>query len=199
MKKNNQVPYFFLALIMVLSIGGFLYSLKPIVAINWFFGVAIGVILQRSKFCLTAAFRDIILFKLGDMAKGLLITMFVSTIGYFIIRKWALAHGLSVPGNFDPIGWHTAIGAVLFGIGMVIAGGCASGTLMRMGEGYAMQWLVFVGLILGSVAGSFNYTWWAPGEAVLMDQVVGLWPAFIAQLLFLCLLYVFVSWWENRS
>jgi len=199
LKKRKQDRYFFLALFMAVIIGGFFYLLNPMVAVNWFFGIAIGMILQRSKFCMTAAFRDIILFKLGGMAKGLLITIFVSTIGYFAVRKWALAHGLSVPGNFDPIGWHTVVGAVLFGAGMVIAGGCASGTLMRMGEGYAMQWLVFAGLILGSVAGSYNYTWWEPGEAVLLDRVIGLWPAFIAQLLFLCLLYVLVGWWEKRS
>lgn len=199
LKKRKQDRYFFLALITAVIIGGFFYWLKPMVAVNWFFGLAIGLVLQRSKFCMAAAFRDIALFKLGGMAKGLLITIFVSTIGYFAVRKWALAHGLSVPGNFDPIGWHTVIGAVLFGIGMVIAGGCASGTLMRMGEGYTLQWLVFAGLILGSAAGSFNYTRWEQGEAVLLDQVFGLWPAFIAQLLFLCLLYVFIGWWERRS
>lgn len=199
LKKTKQDRYFFLALLIAVIIGVFFYLLKPMVAINWFFGIAIGVVLQRSKFCMTAAFRDIALFKLGGMAKGLLITIFVSTIGYFAVRKWALAHGLSIPGNFDPIGWHTVIGAVLFGVGMVIAGGCASGTLMRMGEGYALQWLVFIGVILGSIAGSFNYNWWKPGEAVLLDNLVGLWPAFIGQLLFLCLLYVLVGWWEKRS
>jgi len=199
LRKKQQGRYLLLALIVAVAIGGFFYVRDPMVAVNWFFGIAIGVVLQRSKFCMTAAFRDIALFKLGGMAKGLLITIFVSTIGYFAVRKWALAHGLSVPGNFDPIGWHTVVGAVLFGAGMVIAGGCASGTLMRMGEGYAMQWLVFAGLILGSVAGSYNYTWWEPGEAVLLDRVIGLWPAFIAQLLFLCLLYVLVGWWEKRS
>ncbi|WP_346869389.1 N-acetylmuramoyl-L-alanine amidase [Clostridium sp. UBA5119] len=32
------------------------------------------------------------------------------------------------------------IGAFIFGIGMVLAGGCVSGVLMRIGEGHALHW-----------------------------------------------------------
>ncbi len=42
----------------------------------------------------------------------------------------------------------------MFGIGMVIAGGCASGTLMRVGEGFAMQMLSLLFFVIGSLIGA---------------------------------------------
>ena len=52
-----------------------------------------------------------------------------------------------------PVSFATVIGAFIFGIGMVIAGGCASGTLMRVGEGFTMQILALFFFIVGSLWG----------------------------------------------
>lgn len=196
--KQKQ-PYFFAFFLVISLIIFVLLSILHIkIGVFWFFGIVIGFTLQRSKFCFTAAFRDIILFRIGAMTKGLLITIFISTIGFFIIRLWSTSHGLDVPGNFDPVGWHTVVGATLFGIGMVIAGGCASGTLMRMGEGYMIQWLAFWGLILGSIFGSYQDFWWSKGKILLLDQMAGLWTGFFGQLIFIGVLYFLINWWENK-
>lgn len=59
----------------------------------------------------------------------------------------------------QPIGVHTFLGGVLFGIGMVIAGGCATGVLMRVGEGYQIQIFALLGMLIGSIIGAFNSQW----------------------------------------
>lgn len=197
-RKSQRMSFLVMFLISSL-LGVLIWNMDNRVGLFWFFGLTIGVVLQRSKFCIAASFRDLILFQMGGMARGLLISILVSTIGFFAIRIWAMSQGLAVPGNFDAVGWHTVVGAFLFGVGMVVAGGCASGTLMRMGEGYLLQWLVFLGLIIGSVAGSWHYTWWEQGRIILLDKVIGLCPALIGQIVFIGLLYYAIIWWENRT
>jgi rhodanese-related sulfurtransferase len=49
----------------------------------------------------------------------------------------------------------TFLGGVLFGIGMVIAGGCTAGTLFRVGEGNVPSLIAAVGMIAGMAAFGF--------------------------------------------
>ncbi|MEA5031166.1 MAG: YeeE/YedE thiosulfate transporter family protein, partial [Sphaerochaeta sp.] len=110
-----------------------------------------------------------------------------------------------VAGNVKPAGVNTAIGAFLFGIGAVIAGGCASGTLMRMGEGFAQQWLAFVFFVIGSMLGVFimvpmDSVPILKGTAVFLPDVLGGWiPAVIVQFGLLALIYLLAQWWGNKK
>jgi hypothetical protein len=56
-------------------------------------------------------------------------------------------------------GLFTALGGVIFGIGMVLAGGCASGTLYRIGEGYVTSLVALVGMLLGIAVFGESYSW----------------------------------------
>jgi uncharacterized protein len=110
----------------------------------------------------------------------------------------------SIPGHVKNAGLHTVIGAFIFGIGAVIAGGCASGTIMRVGEGYMMQWLSLVFFIIGSVVGVAIYPVWKPllqaGSAVYLPQALGGWlPALILQFALLLGLYILADWWGNKK
>jgi hypothetical protein len=96
------------------------------------------------------------------------------------------------------------IGAFLFGIGMVIAGGCASGTLMRNGEGFMMQWLVLVFFITGSLWGAHDFGWWkevfiSNGPSVFLPDVFGWFGALALQLLVLLGLFVFATKYEQKK
>ena len=54
--------------------------------------------------------------------------------------------------NLFPLGWsHYLIGGLCFGVGMVLASGCGSKTLIRIGSGNLKSVVVF--LVLGVVAG----------------------------------------------
>jgi uncharacterized membrane protein YedE/YeeE len=91
----------------------------------------------------------------------------------------------------------------MFGIGMVIAGGCASGTLMRVGEGFMMQIVSLVFFIIGSLWGAHDFGWWkmhfiSKGKAVFLPDLFGWFGAVAVQLLIIALLYVAATLYEQK-
>lgn len=104
-----------------------------------------------------------------------------------------------------PISLATIIGAFLFGIGMVIAGGCASGTLMRVGEGFWMQLISLSFFIIGSLWGAhdFGFFWKEfvinKGARVFLPDVFGWFGAVVVQLLIILLLYIAAIKYERAK
>jgi hypothetical protein len=194
-KKKRQGRYaFFFLLFNLFVILFLLYNHHVILAVSWLFGMGFGIVLQRSRFCLTSSFRDI--FMTGDtsLARAVIFSLIISTVGFALLIYLRLP-GEGLSGLYiRPFGLHTAFGAVLFGMGMVIAGSCASGTLWRMGEGYLMQWVVFIGFLAGSIIGAWHYGWWYESvirysPTIFLPDLFG-WPmAVAAQLLLLAFLY----------
>ncbi|HAK47464.1 MAG TPA: transporter, partial [Spirochaeta sp.] len=161
-KKKNMTPIG-MAVGAVILIIGILLSLKePKLALFWFTGMAFGFILQRSRFCFTASMRDPMLTGSTSVTRAVLIAFALTSIGFWAIKYGAVQQGLPIPGMsyVVPVSFSTIIGAFLFGIGMVIAGGCASGTLMRVGEGFTMQILSLFFFIVGSLWGAHDFGWW---------------------------------------
>jgi uncharacterized membrane protein YedE/YeeE len=102
-----------------------------------------------------------------------------------------------------PISLATIVGAFIFGIGMVIAGGCASGTLMRVGEGFFMQILSLIFFIVGSLLGAHDFGWWkynfiSKGKAIFLPDYFGWFGALIIQLLVIMLLYIAATKYEEK-
>ena len=94
------------------------------------FGVAYGVLLQYGRFCMAAAVRDLFAVGVPRMAVGVMIAVILYALISAIIQ-WAGFNTF----HPHPLGWHVVIGGLIFGIGMVIAGGCASSSLYKTGEG----------------------------------------------------------------
>jgi uncharacterized protein len=94
-------------------------------------GVLFGFALQRGRFCMNSAFRDIILGRDFTLFKALAVAILVSMLGFSIM---AMAGLITLAPK--PFMWGANIvGGLLFGVGMVLAGGCASGITYRTGEG----------------------------------------------------------------
>lgn len=202
-KKKNQFPLAIGVLILVVVFAGLIGQISGKLAVFWLFGVAFGVVLQKSRFCFTAAFRDPVLTGSTSLSKAVLIAIGIALLGFAVIQYQAAVNALGIPGSISPVGIHVAIGAMMFGIGAVIAGGCASGTLMRVGEGFQMQWLSLFFFILGSVWGAHDFSWWQntvmnSAPKVHLPSILG-WPlGIIAQLIALGLLYALADWWGKR-
>ncbi|MCK7487633.1 MAG: YeeE/YedE family protein [Bacillus subtilis] len=110
---------------------------------------------RASRF--TAAFRDPHLTKSTSITRAVLIAFAIATIGFTALKYKAVDGALDL-AMVNPLSIATAIGAFVFGIGMVIAGGCASGTLMRVGEGFTMQMLALLFFIIGSMLADSHKT-----------------------------------------
>lgn len=130
----------------------------------WIFGLGFGFVLQRGRFCFASAFRDLFLLGHGRNMKGVLVGLAVASVGFGLVmsRQVPMAFlGILPPSaNVLPLGVHTALGGLLFGIGMVVAGGCVSGSLYRMGEGYVGSWVAFGGVMVGLLLSSYSWNWW---------------------------------------
>ena len=157
-------------------------------------GALFGFILQRGRFCMNSAFRDIILLKEFKLAKAVAVALAVLAVG-FSIFAFALGLDLSqaiggLKNGFMP--WAAIVGGLVFGIGMVFAGGCASGTTYRVGEGMMGSVVAAIGLTVGALMtrdGALNIV--ATGlKSVNLGPdltIFGLYNAFLTPLLMLIL------------
>jgi uncharacterized membrane protein YedE/YeeE len=102
------------------------------------FGVAFGIVFQRSHFCLVRAFREPFLTGDGEHTRAAALGVVVSMLG-FAILKFA---DLKDKGEwvFPSAGVGALAGGLVFGIGMTLAGGCGAGSIWRAGEGQVKLW-----------------------------------------------------------
>jgi hypothetical protein len=126
------------------------------------FGSVAGLLVQRSRFCNTAALRDAMLFKTYRNTKALLVCMIILTIGFTAF----ITVGEGNTMHFD-VGINQMLGLFLFGIGMVLAGACTVSTWVKAGEGnVGAIWALlftFIGMFLFSLVWSFSY--WPPAPS----------------------------------
>ncbi len=205
-KKKNMIPAGIAAGIVIVFLGILLGLKEPRLAIFWFTGMAFGFILQKSRFCFTASLRDPSLTGSTTLSRAVLVAFALTSIGFWAIKYGYAQQGLPIPGQsyVVPVSLATVFGAFIFGIGMVIAGGCASGTLMRVGEGFTMQILSLLFFIVGSLWGAHDFGWWklnviSNGKAIFMPDVLGWAGALVVQLLIIACLFVAAHKWEYRK
>lgn len=201
---KNQIFSGIIVLIIVLIIGFFLSNVSSNLGLYWITGISFGFILQKSRFCFVASMRDPYLTGSTSLTKAVLIAFTITTIGFTVIKYTAYLNNLPIPGQsyVAPISLATIIGSFMFGIGMVIAGGCATGTLIRVGEGFLLQLIVLFAFIVGSLLGAYNFGWWKhnfiiKGKSIFLPDIFGWFGAITIQLLFIGILYVLVSKWQN--
>ncbi len=205
-KKKRFTSWLVLAVVAValLAFGIYLATRDPMLSLFLLIGLSFGVILQRARFCFTASLRDPYLTGGTSLTKAVLIAFAITSIGFVAIQYGAYIRGLPIPGFISPISLATVIGAFVFGIGMVIAGGCASGTLMRVGEGFIMLMLVAIFFVIGSLVGAYDYGWWKlhfiqDAPRVHLPDVFGWVGAITLQLLLIGALYILADKWEKRK
>ena len=144
--------------------------LSPIVecVVAFIFGSVAGLLMQRSRFCNTAALRDAIMFKTYRNTKAMLVAMMILTVGF----TGFMSLGAGNPLRFD-VGLNTFAGLFLFGIGMVLAGACTVSTWVKTGEGnLGALWALiftFVGMFLFSVL--WSASWWPPAPQSMTGQI----------------------------
>jgi uncharacterized membrane protein YedE/YeeE len=110
-----------------------------------FVGIAFGFVLQRGRFCMNSAFRDIVTLKDYTLLKSVGAALLVMLIGFALMNATGV-----IALNPKPLTWGAnLLGSFIFGIGMVIAGGCASGITYRVGEGMVGAMTAVLGLAIG--------------------------------------------------
>ena len=114
-------------------------------------GAVLGFVMQRSRFCVTGFLRDIFTLKTWRGFTALLVVIAVHAVGLAALTST----GVISPevNDFAPLA--VIVGGLLFGLGIVLAGGCASGTWYRSGEGLVGSWIALAMYALSAAA--MNY------------------------------------------
>ena len=157
-----------------------------IVPVSFLLGLAGGYVMHRSDFCIAGMFRDLFLFRNTFMLKMLALLVVVSMVGFEAARLAGLIAHHPFP-LLGPPSLVNLLGGMLFGLGMVLAGGCVVGTLYKMGAGSMLALTAFVGLVIGSTLyAEFHPLWAALGKAgavfpdgVTLPEMLSLRPQFL--------------------
>jgi len=123
-------------------------------------GLALGFILQKGRFCLNSAFRDIIFMKDYTLFRSYLLALVVAIVGSNLLEEFGFLQVINADTNsletvelmrqsFVPLA--NILGGFLFGLGIVLAGGCASGIVYRLGEGQLSALIAILGFFFGAV------------------------------------------------
>ncbi|MHB1390820.1 MAG: YeeE/YedE thiosulfate transporter family protein [Thermoleophilia bacterium] len=146
--KGDRYKIYSICVVAFLAIISILYYISApvylyLVAYLWF-GFLYGILQQYGRFCMASAWRDLIMVKVPRMFVGIMIGLItLSIIAVFIFTYYPERYHTS------QLGLHGLIGGLLFGLGMVFAGGCATGSLYKTGEGNMISLTVLLSLAFG--------------------------------------------------
>lgn len=145
-------------------------------------GGGLGFVLFQATFGFAGSFRAALERRAFSGFRAQAIALALTSLVLFPLLAQGSALGLPLNGFVTPIGVSFVIGAVLFGIGMQIGGGCASGTLFALGGGNARLVMTLAFFIIGSVVGAahLGFWWRLPAwQSGAMQDWLG-WPAALA-------------------
>jgi uncharacterized membrane protein YedE/YeeE len=125
-------------------------------------GAAAGVILYHAAFGFTSAWRVFIADRRGEGLRAQMLMLALTCAVFFPLLAAGEAFGIRLNGLVQPAGVPVVAGAFLFGIGMQLGGGCASGTLFSVGGGNTRMVITLLFFIAGSLLGTLHAPfWWA--------------------------------------
>jgi uncharacterized membrane protein YedE/YeeE len=115
-------------------------------------GFLFGFFLQKGDLCGSSAFSEILLMKDKRKVLGLWVVIVVAMMGFAImdLLGW-------IQLNPKPLIYlNYIVGGLLFGVGMVLAGGCVSGCLYKAGAGNLNSMAGLLGIPIGVMLVEFG-------------------------------------------
>ena len=125
-------------------------------------GLAIGYVMQRGRFCMNTAFRDVIFIQDVTLFRTYILALIIAMVGTNFLSDMHWLGGDSY-GSFSlamsrqvfaPVA--NIVGGYIFGIGIVLASGCGSGILFRVGEGLTQAMVAVLGFGLSIITTEYG-------------------------------------------
>jgi uncharacterized membrane protein YedE/YeeE len=123
-------------------------------------GALLGVSLYHAAFGFTSAWRVFIADGRGAGLRAQMLMLAVGVALFFPALAAGSLFGMPVTGLVSPAGTSVVVGAFIFGIGMQLGGGCASGTLFAVGGGNTRMIVTLAAFIAGSVIATAHMPFW---------------------------------------
>jgi uncharacterized membrane protein YedE/YeeE len=189
--------------VMVFVIGSFyLYSAvnKTELGGLLFFGFLIGLIMHRSRFCFVRAFRCPFMTGDAEMVKVVAMSVVIYGMGTAVIKwAWIQEPSMGVTHNF----WIGSLfGGLIFGVGMLVAGGCASSTLWRIGEGQTKMVVTLIAFaatnsLLARILKNFDL-YDRMGEGLFIPDTLT-WYVTVPTFIVFFVFWAFIAIWNEKS
>ena len=160
----------------------------------------LGIVNQRSRFCFVRAFREPFMTGDGEMTKAAVVAFLVCVSGFSLLKFSEIK---DLTAHIAPsAGFPAIIGGFVFGIGMTLAGGCASGSLWRAGEGHVKLWLAVLAFCL-SAAGThvilqvvFEYSYF---KRVFLPDFFNSWLLSLLVVFGIMYFWYWMASWNERT
>ena len=165
-----------------------------------FLGFLIGLVMHRARFCFVRAFRCPFMTGEAEMVKVVAMSLMIYGMGSAII-KWAWIKD-PMTGVNHPFFLGSLVGGLIFGVGMILAGGCASSTLWRIGEGHLKLVMTMIGFTLSNsltakAIAALNLSD-RLGKGIFMPEVFT-WGVTIPLFIIFFVMWAFIAIWNEES
>src|SRR5690349_19766870 len=138
-------------------------------------GALLGLALYHAAFGFTSAWRVFIANGRGAGLRAQMVMLAVAVLLFFPVLAQGSLFGQPVHGEYGAVGTSVLVGAFLFGLGMQLGGGCASGTLYTAGGGNSRMLVTLVFFIAGSALGAWHLPWWSAQPNVGQLSLISAW------------------------
>lgn len=148
-------------------------------------GALLGAAMFHATFGFTGAWRAAWVTGRSAPVRAQVLMLAVAVAIFFPALAAGSLLGQPVRGFVFPAGLELALGAFLFGIGMQIGGGCASGTMTTAGAGDGRTTVTLAFFVVGMTLGAWDSERWTdlPAlPALSLPEALGLWPALVLHL-----------------
>ena len=121
-------------------------------------GAIFGMLVQHYRFCMVAATGNYILIKDNRQLLAFIAALLVAITGTQILEFTDTVDIASSSYRNSQLDWFGAsLGGLIFGIGAVLAGGCATRTLIRSAEGSLSSIIALLFFMLFAASAQFSF------------------------------------------
>ena len=161
---HTTVKVFGITIVLLACVAGIglaLQDMRFVIAAIYF---AFGFVMQRASFCSSALISAVVLSKDFRGLEAIFVSVLTGMLGFGLMQKlgWITIY----PGSISIL--PAAVAGTIFGVGMVFAGGCISGSLFKAAEGRFPSILAVIGIFAGIAAGMSH--WGQKGIVTLVMQ-----------------------------
>ncbi|QGZ63746.1 YeeE/YedE family protein [Paraburkholderia acidisoli] len=148
-------------------------------------GALLGLTLYHAAFGFTSAWRVFIADGRGAGLRAQMVMLALGVLLFFPALAAGSLFGHPVTGLVSPAGTSVVVGAFMFGVGMQLGGGCASGTLYTVGGGSTRMIVTLIAFVVGSVVATAHMPFWTSMpqlKPLSLVNALGVVPAIVLNL-----------------
>jgi uncharacterized membrane protein YedE/YeeE len=170
-------------------------------ALLYVIGGGLGFALYHAAFGFTSAWRAFINHGRADGLRAQMLMLALASVAFLPLIEAGSLFGQPLGGALAPVGVSVLVGAALFGFGMQLGGGCASGTLYTVGGGSTRMLVTLVFFVIGALIGTAHLPWWLAQPSlgsISLGRELGLPGALALQLAAFAAIALAATWVERR-